>query len=240
MDRLGVDYQEQACSGVIGVMFTGRTVPLLRFRTGIVQSSIGHSPEILRFLWGEYAARMPDEAAFLQPDERSLALEKRFDRYGVDLQVWVYYHILDDRQLTLRLWGGEDLSVPAWQRAIMRPLFPLTAMFLRRTFGINDEHYDRAVRHVDEVLAEAEALLGQGERTSLLGGDVLNYVDFTFAALSGLWLRPDNYVGGMADSCMVPLEALPGPMQADVERWKSKYPVATGFIERLYETERLK
>lgn len=239
LDRLGIDYQEQACSGVLGVMFTGRTVPRLKFRTGIVESSIGHSPEILRFLWGEYAARHPEEAAFLEPDEERLALEKRFDRYGVDLQVWVYYHILDDRQLTLRLWGGEDPQVPAWQRAIMRPLFPLTAMFLQRTFGIDHDQYARAVRHVDEVLAEAEALLGQDDRTSLLGGNSLNFVDFTFAAISGLWLRPDNYGGGMADDCMVPIEALPEPMQADIERWKTEYPGATAFIVRLYETERL-
>lgn len=240
MDRLGVDYQEQACGGVLGVMFTGRTVPRLKLRTGIVQSSIGHSPEILRFLWGEYAGRQPEAAAFLEPNEERLALEQRFDRYGVDLQVWVYYHILEDRQLTLRLWGAEDPSVPAWQRAIMRPLFPVTAMFLRRAFGINDEHYARAVRHVDEVLAEVEALLGQDDRTSLLGGDSLNFVDFTFAAISGLWLRPDNYAGGMAENCMLPLEALPAPMQADRERWQSEYPAAAAFVVRLYETERLK
>lgn len=240
MDRLGVDYQEQACSGVLGVMFTGRTVPRLKFRTGIVESSIAHSPEILRFLWGEYAARHPEDAAFLEPNEDRLALEKRLDRYGVDLQVWVYYHILDDRQLTLRLWGAEDPRVPQWQRAIMRPLFPVTAMFLQRAFGIDEDHYTRAVRHVDEVLEEAERLLGKDERTSLLGGDSLNYVDFTFAAISGLWLRPDNYGGGMADDCMVPLETLPEPMQADIERWKTEYPVATAFVERLYETERLR
>jgi len=239
MDRLGIDYNEQACSGVLGVMFTGRTVPRLKFRTGIVESSIGHSPEILRFLWGEHAATHPEAAAFLAPDEDRLALEKRFDRYGVDLQVWVYYHILDDRDLTLRLWGAEDPQVPAWQRAIMRPLFPVTAWFLRRTFSIDDDHYARAVRHVDEVLAEAEALLGQDDRVSLLGGNSLNYVDITFAGISGLWLRPDNYGGGMADDCMVPLEALPEAMQADIERWKTEYPVATAFIERLYEKERL-
>jgi glutathione S-transferase len=240
MDRLGVDYEERASSGVLGVMFTGRTVPRLKFQSGIVESSIGNSAEILRFLWGEFAARLPEQAAFLEPDESRLALEKRLDRYGVDLQVWVYYHILSDRQLTLRLWGGEDPQVPAWQRAIMRPLFPVTAWFLQRTFGIDDDHYARAVRHVDEVLAGAETLLDQDGRSSLLGGSSLNYVDFAFAAMSGLWLRPDNYGGGMAADCMVPLENLPEAMQADIERWKVEYPAATAFIQRLYATERLR
>lgn len=238
MDRLGVDYVEQPASGVLGVMFTGRTVPRLRFRSGIVESSIGNSAEILRYLWGQFSARMPAEAAFLEPDEARLALEKRLDRYGVDLQVWVYWHILDDRQLTLRLWGAEDPSVPGWQRIIMKPLFPITAMFLRRTFGIDETHYARVVRHVDEVLTEAEALLGQDDRGSLLGGAALNYTDITFAALSGLWLRPDNYGGGMADGCIVPREVLPAAMQADIDRWKTNYPAATAFIERLYATER--
>ncbi|MEJ2127231.1 MAG: hypothetical protein P8X81_00120 [Woeseiaceae bacterium] len=52
MDRLGIDYVENQHGGTMGAYFTGRSVPQLRIRTGIVQSIIGNSPEILRFLWG--------------------------------------------------------------------------------------------------------------------------------------------------------------------------------------------
>ncbi|MCP5093578.1 MAG: glutathione S-transferase domain-containing protein, partial [Gammaproteobacteria bacterium] len=52
MDRLGLDYVEQTSGGTLGAFFRGRTVPQLKMRTGSVQSSIGNSAEILRYLWG--------------------------------------------------------------------------------------------------------------------------------------------------------------------------------------------
>jgi hypothetical protein len=42
MDRLGVDYLESTSGGTLGAFFTGRTVPRLRFKTGMVESSIGN------------------------------------------------------------------------------------------------------------------------------------------------------------------------------------------------------
>jgi len=68
-------------------------VPVLHFRTGVVRSSIGNSPEILRYLWGRYGAELGDKTAFLEPDSERLEFEKKIDRIGADLQVWVYFHI---------------------------------------------------------------------------------------------------------------------------------------------------
>ncbi len=238
MDRLGIEYREQKCGGVLGVVFTGRTVPKLKFRTGIVRSSIGHSPEILRFLWGEYGTKLGDTAAFLATTTERLDLEQKIDRYGADLQVWLYYQLLLDRELTLRLWGNDDPEVPWWQRALMRPLYPLTALFIRRVFSITDDHYAKAVEHIDQMLSDVDTQLADG-RQSILGGDELNYVDLTFAAISGLWLQPDNYGGGMADACRVARNNLPAPMRADIERWIEDYPRASSFVTRLYEQERL-
>jgi hypothetical protein len=56
LDRLGVDYQEVPDMGVLGAFTIGRTVPRLCIRTGRVTSVIGNSPDILRYLWGRYAA----------------------------------------------------------------------------------------------------------------------------------------------------------------------------------------
>ncbi len=238
MDRLGIDYHEQPCSGILGVLFGGRTVPRLKFKTGLVRSSIGHSPEILRFLWGEYGARLGDKAAFLETTTERLELEKKIDRYGADLQVWIYYHLLLDRELTLHLWGADDPKVPWWQRALLRPLFPLMSLFVRRVFSISDEHYAKAVEHIDQMLGDVDTRLADG-RLSILGGDEMNYVDITFAALSGLWLQPDNYGGGKADRSRVARNKLPAPMREDIERWIEDYPRATSFVARLYEQERL-
>lgn len=239
LDRLGVDFTENKSNGLIGVMFTGRTVPRLRFRSGVVESSIGHSPEILRFLWGQYGTSLGEDAAFLEPTAEALQLEKKVDRYGADLQVWVYYHMLPHREMTLRLWGADDPAVPWWQRTLAKPLYPMMAAFLRRTFAINEAHYAKAVEHVDKMLEDVDERLAD-EREYLLGGDELNYVDITFAAISGLWLQPDNYGGGEAEDSRVAQEELPVAMLADTDRWKKNHPKATAFIANLYGDERLR
>ena len=87
LDRLGIDYVERQNAATLGAYFTGRSVPQLRVRTGIVQSVIGNSPEILRFLWGNYSVSHAGTAGFLEPTEERLALEKRLDQYGRFLQV---------------------------------------------------------------------------------------------------------------------------------------------------------
>jgi hypothetical protein len=102
MDRLGLDYVEKHSGGIFGVLFRGRTVPQLTARTGIVCSVIGNSPEILRYLWGRYGYELGERSAFLEPTSERVELEGRIDRYGAHLQVWVCYHILDHRELTMR------------------------------------------------------------------------------------------------------------------------------------------
>lgn len=238
LDRLGVDYREQKCAGLIGVVFTGRTVPRLKFRSGIVQSSIGHSPEILRYLWGEYHAELGERAAFLEPTIERIEFEKRVDRYAVDLQVWVYYQMLPHREPLLRIWGAHDPDVPWWQRKLLPILYPLLSVFLRRTFQITDAHYLKAVEHIDKILGDVDDRLADG-RASLLGGDDLDYVDIAFAAISGLWLQPAEYGGGVADACRVADEDMPPAFRSDVARWREEHPRATAFIARLYADERM-
>lgn len=238
MDRLGLDYLEKPVGGTLGAFFLGRTVPVLKFRTGAVRSSIGNSPEILRYLWGRYSPQAGERASFLQADPGRLQLEKKIDRCGVDLQVWVYYHLLDEPELTLRVWGCQNPGIPAWQRWSLRLLYPLLRFLIRRAFRISTAHHARAVEHIDTLLAEVEALLEDG-RKSILGGDVINYSDITFAAIMGLWLQPETYGGGKADTVRIERTETPVAMRAEIERWSEQYPRATMFIERLYQQERL-
>ncbi|MCH7820504.1 MAG: hypothetical protein IIA07_00685 [Proteobacteria bacterium] len=237
LDRLDIAYTEQHHAGVLGAVFRGRSVPVLRFRTGIVYSSMGNSPEILRFLYGRYSVTQGDKAAFLEPTDVRLELEERIDRYGVNLQVWVYYHILLDRELTLHAWGVDSPFVPWWQRQLLRPLFPLLTFFVRRTFSLSDEHYAKAVHHIEEMLADIDLRLADG-RKFILGGNELDYVDIAFAAISGIWLQPDGYAGGRADACRIARNRAPAPMRADIERWIEDYPKASAFIAELYANER--
>ncbi len=237
MDRLGLDYVEQTSGGTLGAFFRGRTVPQLKMRTGSVQSSIGNSAEILRYLWGRYAVEDPDGARFLQPNRERVELEVRLDRYGVNLQVWIYYHLLNDRELTLHAWGADNPATPSWQRQALKLLFPVQRFLIRKSFRITEASYQRAVVHIDELLAEVSSWLDDG-RKSLLGGDALNYTDFAFAAMSGAWLMPPGYGGGKADAVRIERDSAPADMQRDTAAWLSAYPRSVSFVEQLYADER--
>lgn len=238
LDRLGIGYREQPAAGVIGVVFTGRTVPRLRFRTGRTRSSIGNSAEILRYLWGAYAAQAGARAAFLEPTAARLDYEKRIDRYGVHLQIWVYYHILSDRGLTLKVWGVNNAGVPLWQRQLLRLCYPLLALFIRRAFAISDGQYARAAQRIEEVLSDVDTRLADGRR-SILREPEISFVDIAFAALSGLWLQPAEYAAGKAESCRIARSRMPAPMLGDIDRWTRDYPRAASFVAALYRDERL-
>ena len=239
MDRLGLDYTEQAAGGALGAFFLGRTVPQLKIRTGSVQSSIGNSAEILRYLWGRYAVDKPAAAAFLEPTTDRIELESRLDRFGVALQVWVYYHILKDRDVTLHAWGANSPATPGWQRLLLRLLFPVLRFLIRRSFRITEANYQRAVSRIDEILGDADELLADGRR-SLLGGERLNYTDLTFAAMTGLITMPPGYGGGKAEGVRLAHDEVPAAMQQDIENWKRRHERAFDFMQALYANERIK
>ena len=119
LDRLGVPYEEVPNVGVLGVLLTGRTVPWLEVPPGLTR--ISDSSRILRYLWGEYAGRLPgDRTWFLEPTPAALELEARLDRrLGNDVRVWLYHHLLRETDLSFRSWGIEEPAIPRWQRALL-------------------------------------------------------------------------------------------------------------------------
>ena len=238
MDRLGLEYVEKPMSGILGVLFTGRTVPLMRMRTGIVRSEIGNSAEILRYLWGRYGHEVGESAGFLEPTAERVDMEQRIDRYGAHLQVWVYYHILDYPDIAMRVWGRHSPEVPAWQRSLMPVLFPAYRVFLRRAFQITDVRYKKIVARIEAFRGDGEALLDDG-RLAVLGGDDSDFVDITFSAISSLWLQPEQFAAGRASSARIDRADYPASRGADVDRWRDRFPLAVALVERLYREERL-
>jgi glutathione S-transferase len=237
MDRLGVDYVERPTAGTLGAFFRGRTVPVLIFQTGAVRSSIGNSSEILRYLWGRYCVTEGNQASFLEGSTERIELERKIDRCGADLQVWVYYHILPHRDLTLHAWGTGNPAIPAWQRSSVQLLYPLMRFLIRKSFRISTARHGKAVDHVDALLAEVETCLKENGK-SILGGDQINYTDIAFAAIMGLWLQPHGYGGGKADSVRIERNRTPPAMRDEIDRWSTLYPRSTQFVEYLYRSER--
>jgi glutathione S-transferase len=176
-------------------------------------------------------------AEFLRPTPERLEFESRIDSCGTDLQVWVYFHILDDRELTLHAWGANSPLIPAWQRLSLRLLYPLLKLLIRQAFRISPKHHARAVSKVSALLAEVENRLEDG-RQSILGGNEVNYSDLAFAAIMGLWLMPPQYGSRRADAVRVSVDRCPAAMQSEIATWKSAYPRSAAFIARLYEQHR--
>lgn len=238
MDRAGIAYAEKPAGGTLGAYFLGRTVPRLKFVTGATRSQIGNSAEILRYLWGAYGVSRGDAAGHLEPTAERLEFEQQLDRYGTSLQVWLYHHLLEDRDLTLHAWGVDNPDIPLWQRWLLRILFPLQRLLIRRSFRITPSGYEKACQRIEQMLADIDTKLADG-RSSILGGDERNYTDYAFAAMTGLWLQPSGYGGGMADHVRIERSQVGNPMRADIERWSEDHPKAVAWVQDLYARERM-
>jgi hypothetical protein len=237
MDRLGVDYVERQSAGIIGLVFGGRTVPQLKFRTGRVVSVIGNSHEILRYLFGAYAPSLGEKAAFLHATEEHVAMEERIDQYGLDLQVWIYFQVLSDRSLTLDVWGRNSPDLPRWQRLAIVMLYPLLRAFVSRAFQLSESTCTAAVERIEDFLEDVEARLSDG-RPSLLGDDAIDYVDITLAAISALWVQPEAFGAGKTNGIRVERDRFPEAMRTQVMHWHLRYPTTIAFVESLYAKER--
>lgn len=237
LDRLGVPYEEKPNVGVVGAFLLARSVPVLHVRAGLGWSRIANSSDILRYLWGRYRVSMGAGADFLEPTEAALSWEARLDRYGSDLQRWVYSHVLPNRAVTLGLWGVANPHLPLWQRWFARLLYPGLSWFISFTFQISPGTVAKSVNRIEALLSSVEQTLADG-RPYLLGKQ-LSFVDISLAALSSLWVRPTHFAAGEASHEYDVMETPPPAMTQKVEHWRTEFPLAIGLIERLYATERL-
>lgn len=235
LDRLGIPYEEVPNAGILGVLLTGRTVPVLEVPPGLTR--IGDSPRILRYLWGEFAGRLPAErTAFLAPTPATLDLEQVFDqRLGNDVRVWAYSRIFRRRDLTLLTWGIEESRIPAWQRTLLRLCAPVLRFAVRRILGVTPARATRALAKTRESFDRVDALLADGRR--YLAGDSLGFADITFASLAALAVLPPEYGGRAIAGRRLGVDDLDAEWRAEVESFRAR--PAGQFVLRLYREERL-
>eukprot|EP01064_Diplonema_japonicum_P024080 TRINITY_DN3455_c0_g1_i1.p1 TRINITY_DN3455_c0_g1~~TRINITY_DN3455_c0_g1_i1.p1 ORF type:complete len:309 (+),score=45.89 TRINITY_DN3455_c0_g1_i1:67-993(+) len=177
MDYKGIQYTEQESVGIMGVMTTGRTVPRLLYGRTI----LGDSKDIMRFLYGSTG----DE--FFSPTQEALRLEKKFDKIGIHLRRWAYYHVLcspGGYLRGLRVWGIDSKYIPIWQKTLLVAMYPLLRVFLLAILGINEKGAAKGYENLCEILQEVDEILSDG-REFILGGAGPSYSDFQFAALMG-------------------------------------------------------
>jgi len=237
LDAAGINYREVPSVGILGILLTARTVPLLVLPAS--RTSVGDSPQILRFLWGAWSSKLdPARCRFLEPTAERVALEKHFDKeLGVNVRLWSYWHLLQQRDLTMMMWGLGEPTIPQWQRTILPVVYPVLVAMLRRMLGVSEMRAAAALAATQRVFAEVDERLADGRRY-LMGGDEMTFVDITFASLAALVLFPDGYGGGAVSVRSGPVERMAPAWRSEV--YALRETAAGKFVERLYREERLR
>ena len=125
LDYLDIPYTEEEDSGILGLFILGRTVPVLKIPGNNI--TIGNSPEILRFLYGEHCCEKK-KAEFLQPTPERLQLEKKFDKLGFNYRAFAYFVVFSSSivdRWEKEVWGLFQPGVPEWQKAILKTFSPV-------------------------------------------------------------------------------------------------------------------
>ena len=91
LDKAGLSYEEEKDVGIFGILFLGRSVPVLNLPGKNV--SIGNSAEILQFLYGHVKSIDEEKAKFLEHTPESAQMEEKIDNMGRYVRTWVYYHV---------------------------------------------------------------------------------------------------------------------------------------------------
>lgn len=185
---------------------------------------VGGSARILRELDGRAA---PERRLYpADPERRTQVeeLEDLFDRQlGPATRRIAYSHLLPHRREVLDLLSH---GVPAWERHLVRLLWPFLRSFLRRGLRIDAAGVERSRARVHELFElVASRLTGP-----FLVGDRFSAADLTFAALSAGVLAPPEY------GAPVVLPQLTASQHTEIEGFRA-HP-AGQFALRLYRQER--
>ncbi len=229
LDRTGYPYREEVHVPMFHWLPAlraggGRTVPVLAVDG---RPTLADSTDILHFLDREAPADrrlFPADAEARAEVER---LEDLFDRrLGPHGRRLLYYHLLPDRDLTVRLFQSGS---PGWEGRAASRLFPAMRAMMRRGMRIDTRGAERSKKHVDEVFAQVAERLADGRRYLL--GDTFTAADLAFAALSAPCVVPPEY--GVP---LPTLDEIP-PAAADLVRAYRATP-AGRFALRLYAEDR--
>jgi len=213
-----------------GVLLTGRTVPSLEIPPGLTR--IGDSPRILRYLWGEYAGRLPAGAPTSWRRRRWRSSSSGTSTSGS--ATTCASGLLPDLRPARpdpALVGNRGAPRPRLAtRAAAGPATPLLRFAVRRMLGVTPARAARALERTREAFGRVDTLLADGRR--YLAGDAPSFADITFASLAALAVLPPEYGGRAIEGRRLAIEELEPDWRAEVEAFRAR--PAGQFVLRLY------
>ena len=244
LDYLDLDYVEEEDVGILGVFLLGRSVPQLKVpSTGV---STGNSADILHYLYGANNTH-PTMAPFLEPTQLSLSLEKKFDQLGEEYRRFIYFTKFSNlgsmshmQELLMHGWGLYQPTIPLWQRYLLKPLAPVFVKLLQKVLKVTPEDSNKSLENAGKILDEVESLLSDG-RQFLLNTPHPTYIDFHLCSMVAVMTKPQNYGGKVySQEALAMINQMEMPEQFNKEVHKIKERVAGKFVQKIYETFRMK
>lgn len=152
------------------------SLPILKLKDKVVQGS----SEIINYLIQKHPAKN------LQVND--LSLEKEMDdSFGKGTQVLLYFHILDNHEMLIQLFGGGD---PKKEKLLRRLGLDHIANGLVELYQLSEDSYNEYRNKLEQTLKKTDSLLkGNG----FLNGDHLTRLDITMAGLLSVWDVPKQH-----------------------------------------------
>lgn len=191
LEHTGHPYREEAHVPILHWAPTlraggNRTVPVLLVEG---REPLVDSTDILRYL--DEQAPGDRKLYPADPDARRDAddLEELFDeKLGPHTRRMMYFHLLPDRALSVRLFQG---GVSSFEGRLAKALFPALRMAIRRGLKVDAAGAERSTARVEETFEAVAKRLADGRR--YLMGDTFGAADLTFASLAAPCLLPAEY-----------------------------------------------
>jgi glutathione S-transferase len=156
-----------------------------------------------------------------------LGLEEHLDEeLGPHIRRVLYFHLLPRPELAF---GLMDQRTPGWQRAILRLMFPMLRVGMRRFMNIDAQTAAESLERTLRVFDDVEKRLEGGRR--FLVGDAFTAADLTLASLAGPAVTPPEHPVRFPD-----IDALPEAAAALLREVQAR-PVAE-YLRRMYREHR--
>jgi glutathione S-transferase len=228
LDRAGVGYDERRYLPVahlvpVWLSGAGHMVPVLRDG----KKTVADSTAIIRHV----DALVPDDRKLFPIDPGAGAEVETWEelldqQLGPATRRWAYFHLLPEREVTLRTLRR---TVGRLTGLLLPLMFPVVRRLIQRGYRINADSAARSFERIQDVFRQVDARLQDGR--GYLAGERFSAADLGFAALAAPALFPAE-----AGAAMPALDELPPAMGRAVDALRAS--PAGQFALRMYRQHR--